>query len=148
MNKTYQTSLSDSHRSTIAVILKDKRKRKHSLREIVDAVFCMLKTGCQRRMLPQDFPNRQLVYYCFNKRKRDGSIEEIHERFRDLTRRNAGKKQSPGLGLTDSQSVKTTRSGGLCRRTDGGKKTKGRKRHVEIPILKTCQDYCRRRLWR
>ncbi|OAV65827.1 Transposase [Bacteroidales bacterium Barb6XT] len=115
MNKTYQTSLSDSHRSTIAVILKDKRKRKHSLREIFDAIFYMLKTGCQRRMLPKDFPNRQLVYYCFNKRKRDGSIEEIHERLRDLTRKNAGKKPFSGLGLTDSQSVETTRNGGLCR---------------------------------
>ncbi|OAV65156.1 hypothetical protein Barb6XT_02524 [Bacteroidales bacterium Barb6XT] len=42
-------------------------------------VFCMLKSGCHRRMLPNDFPKRQLVCYCFNKWKFDGTIEEIHE---------------------------------------------------------------------
>jgi transposase len=52
-----------------------------------------LKTGCQWRMLPKGFPKWQLVYYYFNKWKWDGTIEEIHERLRDLTRKNAGRKR-------------------------------------------------------
>jgi len=135
MNKTYPTNLSDSQWSAILVILGDKRKRKHSLREIFDAVFYMVKTGCQWRMLPNDFPKWQLVYYYFNKWKWDGTIKEIHDRLRDLTRKKAGKKHSPSLGLIDSQSVKTTRSGGLCRGIDGGKNTKGRKRHIVVDTM-------------
>ncbi|GHV52147.1 hypothetical protein FACS1894181_14980 [Bacteroidia bacterium] len=60
MNKTYPTNMSDSQWNAILVILMDKRK--HSLREIFDAIFC-----CQWRMLPNDFPKWQLVYYYFNK---------------------------------------------------------------------------------
>ncbi len=133
--KTYPTNLTDSQWSTILVVLNDKRKRKHSLREIFDAIFYMLKTGCQWRMLPNDFPKWALVYYYFNKWKWDGTIEEVHELLRDLTRKRAGNERSPSLGLIDSQSVKTTLSGGLCRGIDGGKKTKGRKRHIVVDTM-------------
>lgn len=135
MNKSYPTNMTDSQWNTIVVILADKRKRKHSLREIFDAIFYMLKTGCQWRMLPKDFPKWQLVYYYFNKWKSEGIIEEIHESLRDKTRKAAGRKTSPSLGMIDSQSVKTTRSGGLCRGVDGGKKTKGRKRHIIVDSM-------------
>lgn len=67
MNTTYPSSLTDSQWNTILVILKDKRKRKHSLRDIFDAIFYLLKTGCQWRMLPHNFPSWQLVYYYFTK---------------------------------------------------------------------------------
>ncbi|MBL0247652.1 MAG: IS5 family transposase [Sphingobacteriales bacterium] len=61
--KTYPSSLTDSQWSAILGILDDKRKRKHSLREIFNALFYLLKTGCQWRMLPFHFPSWKLVYY-------------------------------------------------------------------------------------
>ena len=90
MNTSYPTNLNDSQWSAILSVLNDKRK--HSLREIFNAIFYMLKTGCQWRMLPKDFPKLQLIYYYFNKWKLEGLIEEIKERIRDLTRKNAGRE--------------------------------------------------------
>ena len=128
--KHYSTNLADSQWMLISDILNDNRKRKHSLRDIFNAIFYMLKTGCQWRMLPGCFPKWELVYYYFTKWKNTGVIEQIHELLRDRVRKQAGKKESPSLACIDSQSVKTTRLGGINRGVDGGKKIKGRKRHI------------------
>ena len=133
--KHYSSDITDSQWILLEGILSDNRKRKHSLRDIFNAIFYLLKTGCQWRMLPGYFPKWELVYYYFTKWKNDGTIEMIHEILRDMTRMKAGKNESPSLAIIDSQSVKTTRSGGVCRGIDGGKKTKGRKRHIIVDTM-------------
>ena len=128
--KNFPTNLTDNQYDTILRIINDKRKRQHSLRGVLDAIFYLLKTGCQWRMLPSDFPNWERVYYYFQKWSRDGTIEEIHEVLRKMLRKKRGRAESPSVGVIDSQSVKVTKISGECRGIDGGKKIKGRKRHI------------------
>ena len=127
--KHYPTDINDSQWEFIKAIL-NISQRKHSLRDIFNAILYMLKTGCQWRMLPRDFPKWELVYYYFTCWKKNGIIEQIHEALRDIVRKQEGREESPSLALIDSQSVKTTRLGGQDRGVDGGKKVNGRKRHI------------------
>ena len=133
--KQYPTNLTDSQWRLLDGILNNDRKRKHTIRVVLDALFYLLKTGCQWRMLPHCFPKWELVYYYFAKWKNDGTIELIHELLRDKVRLKAGKQASPSLALIDSQSIKTTRIGGERRGIDGGKMIKGRKRHIITDTL-------------
>ncbi|HET6244549.1 MAG: IS5 family transposase [Bacteroidetes bacterium] len=128
--KTYPTNLTENQWQIIENILNDNRKRKHKLRDILDAIFYLLKTGCQWRMLPKEFAPYNTVYFYFRKWKHNGLIEEIHECIRGIIRKKSGREESPSAACIDSRSVKTTRSGGLYRGVDGGKKIKGRKQHI------------------
>ena len=127
--KSYSTDLTDVQAKIIENIINDKRKRKQSLKTIVNALLYITKTGCQWRMLPSDFPKWQLVYYYFRKWTTEGLIEEFHDNLRNLIRINKGKEESPSLGLIDSQTVKT-RSSSTFKGYDGNKKINGRKRHI------------------
>ena len=133
--KNYPSDLTDNQWQVIKNIVDTGRKRKHELRGIINAIMYITKTGCQWRMLPNDFAPWQSVYYYFRKWKRDGLIEEIHDFLVYKIRLKKNKNPLPTVGIIDSQSTKTIN---VCEDNigyDGGKKVKGRKRHIVVDTL-------------
>jgi len=135
MDKIYLSGLSDMQWSKIKVFFDTRRKRKHSLRLILNGIFYLLKSGCQWRMPPKGFPPHGTVYYYYQKWKGEGALDEINDYLVGQPRAKAGRGKSPSAVCLDSQSVKTTRSGWGQRGVDGGKKIKGGKRYIVTDTL-------------
>lgn len=138
MGKLYDTDLSDAAWAIVEPLLSPARPggrpRMTDLRGVVNAIFYLLRTGCQWRLLPRCFPPWGTVYHYLRAWKRSGAWVRLHRAVYARARAAAGRALCPSLVIMDGQSVKTTARGGV-RGFDGHKRVKGRKRHILVDTL-------------
>jgi putative transposase len=104
------------------------------MRNVVDAVFYILRTGCQWRFLPKDFPPKSTVWGYFDEWRHNGTLELLHDTLRDRIRKQEKPDRPRRTASIDSQSVDTS-SGGEARGRDNAKNVNGRKRHIIVDSL-------------
>lgn len=122
--------LTDSQWQGIVVLLPIHRKRRHCLRQVLDAMRYSCRTGCQGRCLPACFPPWPAVYYYFRRWQADGPLARLKQASNRADRLAQGRRPTPSLALVDAQSVKWAPRLRQQRGLDAHKRVNGRKRQV------------------
>jgi len=135
--QTYSTDLNDTEWQTIAPLLPqptEGRPRVRPLRELLNAIFYIVRSGCAWRLLPHDLPPWKTVYTQFWRWRKDGTWEKLNAALVKTVRKQAGRHPQPSAAILDSQSVKSA-EGGEALGVDVHKQTHGRKRHSLVDTL-------------